>query len=137
MLVLMIIEDMLADAGCESVTAAATVDQALALMTTQVFDAALLDVNLNGTASYPLADALDARGIPFVFSTGYSEQGMKEGYRDRLVLKKPFQFEDLVKILTRLPLWDRATLPIPVKDIEMPMTRSLPTPAIRAGGRLP
>lgn len=110
MLVLMITEDMLADAGCESVTTAATVDQALALIDTQIFDAAMLDVNLNGTVSYPLADALDARGVPFFFSTGYSSQGMQDGYRDRLVLKKPFQFNDLVDILTRLPFTARVAV---------------------------
>jgi len=109
MLVLMVLEDMLADVGCESVTVAATVDQALALIGTQVFDAALLDLNLNGTTSYPLAEALDARGVPFFFSTGYSAQSIKEAYRDRLVLKKPFELKDLVEVLTRLSLTDRAT----------------------------
>ena len=54
MLVLMNIEDMLADLGCESVTAAATVDQAMALIEAQVFDAAMLDMNLNGTKSFPM-----------------------------------------------------------------------------------
>ena len=111
-LVLMVLEDMLADVGCESITVAATVDQALALIGTQVFDAALLDLNLNGTASYPLAEALDARGVPFFFSTGYSVEGIKEGYRDRLVLKKPFELKDLVEVLTRLSLTDRATAAI-------------------------
>ena len=53
MMILMIIEDMLADLGCESVTAAATVDQALALIDAQVFDAAMLDMNLNGNNSHP------------------------------------------------------------------------------------
>ena len=53
MLVLMMIEDMLADLGCESVTAAATVDQALALIDAQVFDAAMLDMNLNGSTAIP------------------------------------------------------------------------------------
>ena len=53
MMVLMVTEDMLADLGCESVTAAATVDQALALIEAQGFDAAMLDVNLNGSKSYP------------------------------------------------------------------------------------
>ena len=48
MMILMIIEDMLADLGCESVTAAATVHQALAVIDTQVFDAAMLDVSLSG-----------------------------------------------------------------------------------------
>ena len=102
MMVLMMIEDMLADLGCESVTAAATVDQALALIEAQVFDAAMLDMNLNGNKSRRVADALAAHGVPFVFSTGYSGNDMREGYRDRPLLKKPFQYHELVRILTRL-----------------------------------
>ena len=102
MLVLINIEDMLADLGCESVGAAATVDQALALIDTQAFDAAVVDVNLDGVHSYAVADALRARGVPFVFSTGYSGQGMKEGYRDEPVLGKPYRAAELVEILIRL-----------------------------------
>jgi CheY-like chemotaxis protein len=102
MLVLMNIEFMLADLGCEYVTAAATVDQALAQLEAHDFDAAVLDVNLNGDDSYAVADALGARGVPFAFSTGYSDEGMREGYRDRPMLRKPYQREGLVRILTRL-----------------------------------
>ena len=75
-------------------TAAATVDQALALIDAQVFDAAMLDMNLNGNKSHAVADALAARGVPFVFSTGYSGQDMRDGYRDRPVLKKPFRYRN-------------------------------------------
>ena len=99
MMILMIIEDMLADLGCESVTAAATVDQALALIDAQVFDAAMLDMNLNGNKSHAVADALVARGVPFVFSTGCSGLDMSDVYGDRPVLKKPFPYEELVEIL--------------------------------------
>jgi CheY-like chemotaxis protein len=102
MLVLMVMEDMLADIGCESVTAAATVDQALALMETKVFDAAMLDVNLSGKTSYPLAKVLAARGIPFVFATGYSGHGMVKAYSDRPLLTKPFQLDQLIDVLTPL-----------------------------------
>ncbi len=102
MLVLMNIEDMLADLGCEEVSAAATVDQALALIDARAFDAAMVDVNLDGSQSYAVADALAARGVPFVFSTGYSGQGMKEGYRDRPVLGKPYRNAELVETLARL-----------------------------------
>lgn len=102
MLVLLNVEDMLADLGCESVSAAATVDQALALIEAQAFDAAMVDVNLDGRKSYSVADALAARGVPFVFSTGYSGQSLKDGYRDRPVLGKPYRDVDLVAILTRL-----------------------------------
>lgn len=102
MLVLMMTEDMLADLGCESVVAAATVDQALALIDAQDFDAAVLDRNLNGDVTDTVADALDARGVPFVFSTGYSTQDMSAGEADRPVLKKPFQSRQLAEILRRL-----------------------------------
>jgi CheY-like chemotaxis protein len=101
MMVLMLIEDVLADFGCESVTAAATVDQALALIDAQGFDVAMLDVNLNGHKSYPVADALAVRGVPFFFSTGYSDH-VGDVYPDRPVLHKPFQSEKLVEMLTRL-----------------------------------
>src|SRR5476651_29947 len=85
MLILMIIEDMLADLGCQSVTTAATVGQALTLIDTRVFDAAMLDMNLDGDRSPAVADALAAHGVPFVFSTGYSGRDIREGHRDRPV----------------------------------------------------
>lgn len=102
MLIVLMIEDMLADLGCESITAAATVDQALALIGGQVFDAAMLDVNLKGNNSRPVADALAARGVPFFFSTGNGGHHMMDGYGDRPILKKPFMYEDLGNIITGL-----------------------------------
>ena len=104
MLVVMMMEDMLADLGCKSVTSAATVDKALALIDAQVFDAAMLDMNLNGNDSQLVAEALSARGVSFVYSTGNTGHGMRDGYCDRPVLKKPFKYEELVAVLTRLKL---------------------------------
>jgi CheY-like chemotaxis protein len=102
MLILIMIEDMLADLGCASVAAAATVNQALAAIDAQIFDVVMLDMNLNGGNSYAVAAALGTRGIPFVFSTGYSGHDMRDSYRDRPVLKKPFKDEELAEILARL-----------------------------------
>jgi CheY-like chemotaxis protein len=113
MMVLMLIEDMLSDLGCESVTTAAGVDQALALMEGRVFDVAMLDVNLNGEKSYPVADALVARDVPFVFATGYGDHVTRAGYPGRPVLQKPFKFEDLAEILTRLVSREHVTTAIP------------------------
>ena len=107
MLILMTIEDMLADLGCKCVIAAATVDKALDLVDAQTFDVAMLDVNLNGNNSFPVANTLAARGIPFLFSTGYSDHNLREGYPDRPVLRKPFHHNELVAILRRLLLADR------------------------------
>lgn len=102
MLVLIMIEDMLADLGCEAVTAAATVEQAMTVIDGQPFDLAMLDMNLNGSKTYSVADALAMHGVPFVFSTGYSDRTMKDGYRDRPVLKKPFTEKELAEMLARL-----------------------------------
>ncbi|CAN5288269.1 response regulator [soil metagenome] len=104
MLVVMMIEDMLADLGCKSVTSVATVVKALALIDAQDFDVALLDMNLNGDDSHPVAEALFARRVPFIYSTGNTDHGLRDGYSDRPVLKKPFKYEELVAILTRLRL---------------------------------
>lgn len=102
MMVLIHIEEALADLGCTSVSAAATVDQALELIKAQEFDAAMVDVNLGGRKSYPVADALAARGVPFLFSTGYNSQTLDDGYRDRPVLGKPYREAQLVAMLARL-----------------------------------
>ena len=101
MLIRMTIEDMLADLGCESVTATGTADKAVALVDGQVFDAALLDMNLNGGSSRRVADALAEHGVPFVIATG-NRGDLWDGFRDRAVLRKPFQYTELVKVLTRL-----------------------------------
>jgi CheY-like chemotaxis protein len=84
------------------VAAAATVDQAVALIHKQVFDAAMLDMNLNGIKSFPVADKLAGLGVPFVFSTGYCAQDMRDGYRDRPLLKKPIRYQELIEVFTRL-----------------------------------
>ena len=95
------LEDMLADLGCESVTATATTVKAVALVEGQVFDAAVLDMNLNGDSSRPVADALAKRGVPFIFATG-NRGDMWDGFCDRAVLRKPFKYAELVEILSRL-----------------------------------
>jgi CheY-like chemotaxis protein len=99
MLVLMTIESMLEDLGCESVTASATAARAIELTKSQVFDLAMLDLNLNGHPSYAVADVLAAQGIPFVFSTGYGIDGVSDDYRDRPVLRKPYQADAMARVL--------------------------------------
>lgn len=102
LLVAMMIEDMLADLGCKSVSSAATVNQAVALIAAKAFDVAMLDMNLNGNDSHPVAEALSACGVPFFYVTGNTGQGLRDGYADRPMLKKPFKFEELVAIFIRL-----------------------------------
>ena len=101
-LILMMIEVMLSDLGCESITTAATVDKALALIDAQTFDAAMLDMNMNGNPSHRVAKALVARGVPFVYCTGNNNHKLMDVSPDQPVLKKPFKYEHLAEILTRL-----------------------------------
>lgn len=103
-LVLMLIEDMLADLGCEAVSTAPSVGKALALVEAQPFDVAMLDMNLGGTTSLPVADALAARSVPFLFATGYDGQSLTDGHRTRPVLRKPFQAHELRQVLAGLLL---------------------------------
>jgi CheY-like chemotaxis protein len=102
MIVAWLLEDMLADLGCAVVGPAAHVPQALAMIDAEAIDAAVLDVNLNGKMSYPIADALAARGVPFVFSTGYDKDSLLDGYRTFPVLQKPFHRSELVDTLAKL-----------------------------------
>lgn len=102
MLVLMAIEDMMSDLGAESVTAAATVEQALNFISARHFDFATLDVNLAGVRSNPVADALGADNVPFAFSTGYGNHAMENAYGNQLVLRKPYNRGGLTQIVNQL-----------------------------------
>ncbi len=102
MIVAWLLQDMLKDLGCAIVGPAVGVAQALALIETHAVDAAVLDVNLNGELSYPIADALVGRGVPFMFSTGYDRARLQENYRSYPVLQKPFHGSLLRKALSDL-----------------------------------
>ncbi|MCV0371060.1 response regulator [Filomicrobium sp.] len=101
-LISLMIEDMLVELGCGAVTSAATANAAVGLVSRQAFDAALVDMNLNGTSSRPVVEALAARGIPFAIATGNSVDEMWGDFRDRAVLRKPFGSDDLSDVLARL-----------------------------------
>jgi CheY-like chemotaxis protein len=103
MIVAMLLEDMLADLGCTVLGSAVRVEQALTMIeAAEALDAAVLDVNLNGQKSYPVADALVARGVPFVFATGYRRDAVMNGYRSFRQLQKPFKLSELGDALAKL-----------------------------------
>jgi len=96
------LEDILTGIGCVIVGPAARLNQALAMIETEIIDVALLDINLNGEKSYLIADALGARGVPFVFSTGSRQDRMPDGYQQFPLLQKPFSGEKLAEALAKL-----------------------------------
>lgn len=91
----LLLEDMLLDFGCEVVGPAARLSAALEAVASEKVDLAILDVNVAGEPIYPVAEALAGRAIPFVFSTGYGSAGIRDAFRDRPVLQKPFAQHDL------------------------------------------
>ena len=91
----LLLEDMLLDFGCEVIGPAARLAAALDTVNREQVDLAILDVNVAGEPIYPVAEALVQRSVPFVFSTGYGSAGIKDAYRDRPVLQKPFAQHDL------------------------------------------
>src|SRR5262245_13444472 len=99
LMIRMLLEDMLTELGYTVAAEAARIDEALAAATSADIDLAVLDVNLNGHNTGPVAEALAARNKPFVFATGYGEHGLPEAFRNRPTLKKPFQLDGLEKTL--------------------------------------
>ena len=101
-LVAMLMEAMLEDVGCRVAATAARLEQAVTLAAAGDFDLAVLDVNLAGKLSYPVAEALRERGIPFLFATGYGAAGLPAALRDAPVLVKPVEPAALMAAVRRL-----------------------------------
>jgi len=101
-LVAMLVEDALLDAGFVVIGPARTVSQALEMLKADPPDAAVLDLNLGGENSLSVAEALTARGIPFLVATGYGAAGLPPHMRHIPVLPKPYDPADLTVAIDRL-----------------------------------
>lgn len=101
-LVALDVEDMLGALGYEVAGIAGDLDQATTAAEGDGFDVAILDVNLNGTMSIPVADILRRRGIPFIFATGYGGSGPHELHAEAPMLQKPYEKAELGRALNRV-----------------------------------
>ncbi len=99
MLLAMNLEDMLQELGHEVVAVATRIPQALTFASSSDIDLAILDLNLSGALSFPVADVLRNRAVPFLFATGYGFQGLTENYRSEYVLAKPYVIRELEKAI--------------------------------------
>lgn len=100
-MIAMMLEDMLDTFGCVVVDVAGTLSKGLDLVanTTLDLDGAILDVNLGGEPVYPVAEQLAARGVPFIFCTGYGIKGLASNFAHVPTLAKPYMREELQDLL--------------------------------------
>ena len=101
-LVSFMIENMLADLGHQLTAVADRVEEALQTAINGIFDLALLDLTLAGTTTYPVAEMLRRRGIPFAFLTGHDPGDVETDYAGVPILQKPFRRDGLAGIISRL-----------------------------------
>ena len=100
-LLAMELEAGLEEAGATVLGSAALLEEAMALVDLPM-DAAVLDCNLNGSSVEPVAEALAARGVPFLFATGYGEnRGAPEGF-DAPIIRKPYDVAQITTALAEL-----------------------------------
>ncbi|MGA9601981.1 MAG: response regulator [Methylocystis sp.] len=93
------LEEMLSEHGLVIAGVAGALDDALLLAASASLDIALLDVNIRDRKIDPVAEALTARGKPFVFTTGCGRAGLPEAFLDRPVVEKPFYIEEILETL--------------------------------------
>ena len=102
-LIALMLEDFVELSGNSVAGCADCVGDALVLIARGSVDAAILDVNLRGgEKSWPIADALAASGIPFLFASGGSDDQIAEAHRGRPVLSKPFTMDVITRALGEL-----------------------------------
>jgi CheY-like chemotaxis protein len=101
MMVALLLETMLTDLGHRVVGPVARLEEGLEMVEREAIDLAVLDVNINGNEAYPIAAVIEARGIPFIFATGYGSTGLHPAYSDRPVLQKPYRSCDLEAAIGR------------------------------------
>jgi CheY-like chemotaxis protein len=96
-LVAMLADDLLSAAGC-TVLVAMRLPVALDLAGREVLDFAVLDINLGSIeTSYPVAERLAARRVPFLFTTGYGVSGLDPRFADRPTVPKPYAPDELIR----------------------------------------
>jgi CheY-like chemotaxis protein len=99
-LIAMNLADALESAGSVVVGPVPSVDKAMQTIDSESrIDAAVVDVNLGGVMAYPVADALLARKIPFVFTSGYEDSDLRSRYPQVKNCLKPYRFPEMERSL--------------------------------------
>lgn len=103
LLVAMLVEEMLQELGCEVVRTVSTVAEGIAAVRQNRLDGALLDGNLHGENSAPVADELLGRAVPFLLVTGYGgRDGDPPALKTAPRLTKPFGIDQLADLMVEV-----------------------------------
>jgi CheY-like chemotaxis protein len=95
--------ELLADLGCDVVGPAPNMAAARELVESgERIDAAMMDVHIRGDVVFALCDLLEARGVPFVLTSGYADWQMPDKWEDRPRLQKPYTINDVEQALAKL-----------------------------------
>ena len=96
-------EDILRRLGADDVQAAASADNALALLADFAPDLMVLDVNLGAGTSFPIAAHARERGIPYIFATGYGQEAqLPPEHAGATILQKPYTLENMARVLAEV-----------------------------------
>jgi two-component sensor histidine kinase/DNA-binding response OmpR family regulator len=98
-LVGIMMSEMLTELGFEVIGPICNLSDAMSAVRKEAFHSAVLDVNLRGEMVYPVADALAAKGVPFVFVTGYGVDGIDARFANVPVLQKPIEKQTIESVL--------------------------------------
>ncbi len=101
----------LTECGADVVGPVPSLAKAKVLAASERLTCAVLDINLRGESGFEVADMLQRRHVPFVYSTGYSASTVPTGLKGAMRLEKPFRIEDLLGILVGIcgPVTNRSS----------------------------
>jgi two-component SAPR family response regulator len=99
----MMIQECLSEAGHSVIGPISRASDALQAAKDVEYDAAILDINLGDGMAYPVADIVAARGVPFVFVTGYEADTVDDRFSDVPILQKPIERQMLEGLFVSTP----------------------------------
>jgi CheY-like chemotaxis protein len=102
--------DLLDELGCEAVGPAPNMAAARELIVGGGYDAALVDIHIRGERVFPLCDLLEAKGVPFVLTSGYADWQIPDKWDARPRLQKPYTLDQVREALGGV-LSDSAAVP--------------------------
>ena len=95
------LEYMLTDLGHCVVETSNRVERGIEIARHGNIDMAILDINVRGVLSFPIAEILRDRGVPVIFASGYGQRGLISEFRDAHILTKPFDLDGLAQMVAK------------------------------------